>query len=195
MNLSELSDSPPEWSDHVLAFAIQEYVRGLHPQLFLYSERMKSALELPPRLRKSAMEQIAREARSPGLIPVTLFFVGYPKLEDWFSRGHAALRCLAAAVAAERYRRLHGEWPQSLVQLTPDLLAAVPDDPFTGGPLLYRRLPDGVVIYSVGQDGEDNGGKVDGVKVSDPGTDIGIRLWDVAKRRQPPKPDELPKQP
>jgi hypothetical protein len=186
MNLSELSDSPPEWTDHVLGVAIQEYIRGLHPQLFLYSERMKSASELPARLRKSAMEQIAREARSPGLIPVTLFFVGYPKLEDWFSRGHAALRCLAAAVAAERYRRLHGDWPESLEQLTPDLIAEVPIDPFTGDPLLYHHLPDGVVIYSVSSDGVDNGGVVDAENPTLPGADLGVRLWDVAERRQPP---------
>jgi hypothetical protein len=121
--------------------------------------------------------------------------IGYPKLEDWFSRGHAALRCLAAAVAAERYRRLHGNWPQSLEQLTPDLLAEVPTDPFTGDPLLYHHLPDGIVIYSVGLDGEDNGDNVDKGKPNDPGTDIGIRLWDVAKRRQPPMPVEPAKQP
>jgi hypothetical protein len=105
------------------------------------------------------------------------------------------LRSEIAALAAERYRRLHGNWPQSLTQLTPDLVAVVPTDPFNGDPLLYRRLPNGVVIYSVGKDGEDNGGNVDSGKTNDPGTDIGFRLWDVAKRRQPSKADEPAKQP
>jgi hypothetical protein len=62
------------------------------------------------------------------------------------------------ALAVERYRLAHGKWPQSLQKLTPAFLTKVPDDPFGGGPLHYRRLGDGVVIYSVGPDKEDNGG-------------------------------------
>ncbi len=195
MTLSELSDSRPEWTEHVLGFAIQEHIRGIHPQLFVYYERMKAAAELPARLRKSAIEQIAREARDPDLCPVTLLILGYPKLDDAFSRAHAALRCTAAAMAAERYCRLHGDWPESLEQLTPGLLAKVPTDPYTGDPLIYHHLPDGVVIYSVSSDGVDNGGVVDSVNPTLPGSDIGIRLWDVPKRRQPPKADEPAKQP
>jgi hypothetical protein len=190
MTLSELSDSRPDLWDHVFGFAIQEYIRGLHPQLFVYSERVESAAELPPRLRKSAMEQIDRDIRRAGFNPVTLFLAAYPKLDDAFSRAHGALRCMAAALASERYRRLHGDWPQSLEQLAPDFLTDAPTDPYTGDPLLYHRLPDGVVIYSVGSDGEDNGGHIDWDHPKMPGTDIGFRLWDVAKRRQPPKPDE-----
>ena len=34
-------------------------------------------------------------------------------------------------------------------------------DPFTGEPLLMKKLPDGWVIYSVGKDLKDDGGKVD----------------------------------
>ena len=189
MTLSELSDGRPEWTDHVLGFAIQEYIYGVRPLLFVYSERMKAAAELPPTLRKSAMEQIARQARRhPDLCPVTLLFLGCPELNDAFSRAHAALRCTAAALAAERYRRVHGGWPESLDQLMPDFLAAVPIDPFTDDPLLYHKLPDGVVIYSVGQDGVDNGGVVDAKNPALPGADVGFRLWDVAKRRQPPQP-------
>ncbi len=112
-----------------------------------------------------------------------------------FTRAKAFLRSEIAALAAERYRRRHGDWPASLNQLTPDLIPSVPIDPYNGDPLLFRRLPDGVVIYSVGLDSEDNGGNVDKGKPNDPGTDIGIRLWDPAKRRQPPKPDEPVKPP
>ena len=43
-------------------------------------------------------------------------------------------------------------------------------------------------LYTVGKDGVDNGGNVDVANVYDAGADIGIRLWDPAKRRQPPVP-------
>ena len=50
-----------------------------------------------------------------------------------------------------------------------------------------RRLPDGLVIYSVGQDLSDDGGEVR-VDLKDGGQpkDVGIRLWDVPHRRQSP---------
>ena len=51
---------------------------------------------------------------------------------------------------------------------------------------------DGVVVYSVGQDGKDHGGKLrhdPGEEAFGPdGLDIGFQLWDVNARRQPPGP-------
>jgi hypothetical protein len=104
------------------------------------------------------------------------------------SRKLARLRPAIAAVAAERYRRAHGGWPESLEALAPAYLGAVPADPYDGQPLRYRRLGDGVVIYSVGPDGADNGGHLDRKDPLAEGNDLGIRLWDVRSRRQPPPP-------
>src|SRR5262249_40609254 len=76
-------------------------------------------------------------------------------------RKQARLRCAVAAVAAERYRRVHGHWPVSLGALVPDLLAEVPADPYDGARLRFRRLRDGVVVYTLGPDGRDNEGNLD----------------------------------
>jgi hypothetical protein len=73
-------------------------------------------------------------------------------------RGHAALRVTTVALAAEEWRLAHGDWPESLAALVPGLLDALPEDPFTGGALCYQHRADGVVVYSVGLDGQDNGG-------------------------------------
>jgi len=67
----------------------------------------------------------------------------------------------------------------------------IPFDPFDGLPLRYRRLDDGVMIYSISSDGVDNNGNLDTAHPNQPGVDIGYRLWDVAKRRQPPRPKPL----
>jgi hypothetical protein len=50
------------------------------------------------------------------------------------------------------------------------------------------------VIYSVGPDGQDDGGDVRGVPDTNKnGLDVGFRLWDVARRRQdPPAPAPVP---
>jgi hypothetical protein len=107
----------------------------------------------------------------------------------------AALRCAIVAIAAERYRLAHGTWPTSLDALVPSSLPALPKDPYDGKPLRWRRLADGVVIYAVGPDGQDDGGKLDRTKPGAVGTDVGFRLWDVAQRRKPPQTSETKEKP
>jgi hypothetical protein len=107
------------------------------------------------------------------------------KVAEASRRVQADQRCALVALAAERYRRDHGRWPASLDQLAPDYLKAVPADPYDGKPLRYQRRPDGVIIYSVGPDREDNGGALNRSRPLDKGIDYGFRLWDVDRRRQP----------
>jgi hypothetical protein len=96
----------------------------------------------------------------------------------------AELRCAAAALAAERYRRARGRWPGSLADLVDaGYLRALPIDPFDKQPLRLRLRPDGLVIYSVGPDGQDDGGKIDRSKAS-PGTDQGFQLWNPGHRHR-----------
>ena len=97
-------------------------------------------------------------------------------------------------MALERYRRDHGGWPSSLRLLVPPYIEKIPLDPFDGKPLHYRPFDEGVVIYSVGVDGVDNGGQIDrkATQGSDQGLDFGFRLWDVKRRRQAAKPFRLP---
>lgn len=64
-----------------------------------------------------------------------------------------------AAIALKRYQLRHGRLPASLVELTPDLMKAVPTDPMDGRPLRYRPNSAGsFLLYSVGDDGVDDGG-------------------------------------
>jgi ABC-type transport system involved in multi-copper enzyme maturation permease subunit len=110
------------------------------------------------------------------------------RLSSSFRRSQAMLRCAILALAVERYRHEHGRWPESLTELVPGKLQQVYNDPYDGKPLRYRRNSDGVVIYSVGPDLTDDGGKIDRTNRMLSGTDLGIQLWDPAKRRQPPPP-------
>ena len=65
------------------------------------------------------------------------------------------------ACALERYRLAHGEYPQTLDELTPGILAKVPQDPIGPQPFHYRR-PDATkfTLYSVGWNEKDDGGGV-----------------------------------
>lgn len=67
---------------------------------------------------------------------------------------------LMTALALRAYRIEHGTYPTTLGALTPDCLSRVPDDPFAlAGSLRYKRVGAKYVLYSVGPDGKDDGGK------------------------------------
>ena len=65
------------------------------------------------------------------------------------------------AIALERYRLAHGEYPESLDALAPQFMEKIPHDIINGQPLHYRRTSDGqFVLYSVGWNETDDGGVV-----------------------------------
>jgi hypothetical protein len=71
-------------------------------------------------------------------------------------------------IALELYRREHGDWPGALDELVPGYLPKVPADRLTGEAVRYRILEGGPVVYSVGVDGDDDGGRVPMDMASDP---------------------------
>lgn len=77
------------------------------------------------------------------------------------ARGEAARRLARVGLAMQRYRQVHGEFPDDLEKLSPDFLPLIPRDPFDGEPLRMRPLNGGYVIYSIGQDLKDDYGRVD----------------------------------
>lgn len=77
-----------------------------------------------------------------------------------FCQLEALREAALTALAVERYRLIHaGRTPETLTELVPDLLPEIPRDPFDGQPLRYHRLDQGYVVYSVGPDRTDHGGR------------------------------------
>ncbi|TWU28317.1 hypothetical protein Pla144_16040 [Bythopirellula polymerisocia] len=90
-------------------------------------------------------------------------------------RNRAVLRLLQLEFALRAWKAEHHEWPESLAELVPAIIPAVPIDPFSpdGKPLQYVRIDDGFVLYSVGQNEIDEGGTIpddDGSGYRDPAT-------------------------
>jgi len=84
----------------------------------------------------------------------------YPAYARGNFEGIAHLRIIRVALGVERWRLAHnGNVPDSLAELVPDCLPAIPNDPFDEKPLRYKKLASGYVIYSIGSDLTDDGGK------------------------------------
>jgi hypothetical protein len=80
------------------------------------------------------------------------------RMFDGNARQLAGLANAQAAVAIERWRLAHpGRLPDTLSELVPAYLTAVPLDPFDGQPVRYKKLPVGYVVYSVGLGWTDQG--------------------------------------
>jgi hypothetical protein len=76
----------------------------------------------------------------------------------------ATLEALALAartgLACKIYKNQNGRYPADLGALVPGILPEVPIDPFTGKPLVYRLEGDGFIVYSLGSNGKDDGGRM-----------------------------------
>jgi hypothetical protein len=78
-----------------------------------------------------------------------------------FVRRTATYRATLVAIALSAYRGEHSEYPSSLGDLVGTYLGAVPIDPFDGRPFRYIPKPaeDDFVLYAVGRDQVDDGGR------------------------------------
>jgi len=91
------------------------------------------------------------------------------KLAERFAYAQSSVDLARVAIALERYRLAHGEFPESLDALAPQFIAKLPHDIINGQPLHYHRDPPSqssdaasgqFVLYSVGWNETDDGGVV-----------------------------------
>jgi hypothetical protein len=91
-----------------------------------------------------------------------------------------------AAIALERYRLAHGEYPDALDTLVPQFIAKLPHDVINGQPLHYRHDPPSpgsgaasgqFVLYSVGWNETDDGGEVGLTKNGNVDINPGDWVW------------------
>lgn len=86
-------------------------------------------------------------------------------------KNQAALRILRLELALQEYRGRHGAYPATLAALAPEIIPAVPADPYSGDPLPYRTGRGGFLLYSVGPNLKDDGGSPFSGDYTRPNTD------------------------
>lgn len=96
----------------------------------------------------------------------------------WLRTNFDAVSLLAAL---HLYRLDYGQYPDTLALLSPKYLDKIPGDQFSpDGKYIYKKRKDGsIILYSVGSDMKDEGGRVIAGKAEDPGD---IVFYDSAKK-------------
>ncbi|MHB8953585.1 MAG: hypothetical protein ACYC4U_11495 [Pirellulaceae bacterium] len=115
-------------------------------------------LTLLNHLTKSGGQSIYEMAAADVVFLAYLIVPGHDVTFLVNARTIAQQRLMATAVEVERFRRKTGEVPDTLRELTPGYLRAIPLDPFDGREVRYVRRGDGYRIYSVGSNRSDEGG-------------------------------------
>ena len=124
--------------------------------------------QLPLHKRQDAVKAIDTRLQSTSQIHILLHAI-LPPLSSIIPiessiisielRTIAYLRTARTALAVQRFRLVAGKLPDALIDLVPAYLDAVPTDPFDGNELRYKKLETGFVVYSIGEDLSDDGGK------------------------------------
>jgi hypothetical protein len=87
-----------------------------------------------------------------------LFIPALNRIEQRWETSRAELRLTRVAIALAQYKSDRGGYPQTLADLVPNVLPALPTDNFTDRPLIYSRKEQGYILYSVGPNMLDDGG-------------------------------------
>ena len=128
--------------------------------LDLMESYIKSA-QLPLHKRQEAVKAIDARLQSTSQIHILLHTIipGLARINTIELRNIAELRTARTGLAVERYRLAAGKLPETLSDLVPTYFETVPKDPYDGNEIRYKKLKTGFVVYSIGEDLSDDGGK------------------------------------
>jgi len=84
-----------------------------------------------------------------------------------YHKTKAQTEALITILAILRFNIAKGYLPETLNELVSmDYLKAVPSDPYSSGPLVYKRIEDNFKLYGIGKDFSDDGGVIEVVNTA-----------------------------
>ena len=107
-------------------------------------------------------------------IMIALLAPGNTKVYTGRDRCEQVQRNIQVAFALAAYRSDNGHYPAKLEDLAPKYLPSIPADLFSGKPLIYRPTENGYLLYSVGPNEKDDGGRT--ADDAPPGDDLVVRM-------------------
>ncbi len=88
-----------------------------------------------------------------------MLFPATQQIRNAMDRNIGRQEGVIAALAIQRYFLKHGQWPQDYADVSPEFVTEFPIDQINGALLNFTCDDDGLLIYSVGNDRDDDGGK------------------------------------
>jgi hypothetical protein len=183
-------------NNHVMSFPVRIAWRlRLIPTGWFYQNRLRCArmvveFYIPladvnrgafsPALARRGDAVLSAETKtfSPFNVVERMLLPGLDNTVKKFACAQASVDLARVAIALERYRLAHGDFPESLDVLAPQFIAKLPHDVINGQPLHYRRTSDGqFLLYSVGWNETDDGGEVGRIKYGAPNISEGDWVW------------------
>jgi hypothetical protein len=139
-------------------------------------KRLKTEAMRPVNIAKFFLGNRSESGKAIGdmliglFLPITITH----KVQDAHDQVEQTQRNLHVAFALAAYQRDNGRYPAKLDDLAPKYLARVPGDIFSGKALIYRPAKKGYLLYSVGVNGKDEGGRW--YDDDPPGDDPSVRM-------------------
>lgn len=122
---------------------------------------------------RSAVERVR-------LVLVPIFMPSFSKSQETAERYIGTRDGVLIAIALELHRRRHGgAYPATLDELVPTLLPSMPRDRISGAAIRYRLVNGAPVVYSVGVDRDDDGGRDDAGKADSTGHHDRLARWSL----------------
>jgi hypothetical protein len=119
--------------------------------------RVEMAMDLPEAQRRAELAGIEKDARAVPFRAIGLLAPMWQRIAEKEVTHRAVRDGARIAIAIRRFALARGAPPPSLEALAPDFIEAVPQDPFGGA--AYRHDPSTGRVWSVGEDGADDGGR------------------------------------
>jgi len=137
----------------------REYESGIRSSLAADLPRLQRALAALPSGQAVNVGDEGSRIVAKLLLDMTRPHVGrsvdlYEEALQWCDLARITL-------ALEASRGDHGRYPTRLQSLVPKYIQRLPQDRFSGRELIYRRIGDGHIVYSVGMNLRDDGGRCD----------------------------------
>ncbi len=128
-------------------------------------DQMEKMVKLSPYQRNASddVESVEDVLKTFNKHRYSLLWIWTPAFErvcDIRYRGKATFEATQTLVGIKRWEKEKGSPPESLEQLKEaGYLRTLPDDPYSDGVLRYIKKENDFVLYSIGEDFQDNGGK------------------------------------
>ena len=153
-----------DWKDNLWRFVSFSYPdrQEMVAKIDEYFGRFAEILaETPWELRDEALDDQGPNKVQIAPIMLSLLVPGHRRVSQIAWRMKTGRQALLTVLAIKRYEKEKGQYPASLDELVEaGYLKKLPMDPYSNGPLVYKRTDEGFLLYSFGINLTDDGGKL-----------------------------------